>query len=112
MNEANLTRHIREHTKHTEYKCQVCKQSYSSRESLRCHVKTEHGTNSMNREDFIVDFKCNVCHKSYSRKDNLKSHMKTQHMTTDKSYDEFDNNETGSQKTKFRNWDHIFAIIC
>ena len=61
-----------------EYKCEICKKSYSSYQSLWIHNKKYHknDTNKQISENNTIINKCEYCNKQFTRKNNLNYHIK------------------------------------
>ena len=53
------------------FNCEICESNFSTKDSLRRHVKIVHGEQKK--------FVCNVCSKTLRSKIDLNSHMKTIH---------------------------------
>ena len=51
--------------------CQICKKSFTTKRTLKLHVKTVH--------DELKEYQCNICGKTFGNKSKLQFHIKRVH---------------------------------
>lgn len=56
-----------------EYRCEVCEQVFSNRDTMYVHCTSQHGKKSIKDPDEV--FICDLCSKQFKTKSGIKSHL-------------------------------------